>query len=386
MTSELAEKYFRDGFTTNEILRLLEHSHGITVSKRTLERILSKRGLWRRKNKTNVAEVAAFIEQQLETSGQYHGYRWMHQKCWVNNIVTDRETVRILLRLLNSEGVDLRSRNRLRRRIYHSRGSNFVWHIDGYDKLKPFGIAISGCIDGFSRKIIWLEAYKTNNDPKIIAGYFMDAVITANGCPARVRLDLGTENGHIAELQHFLHYSGNHAETTPGPVTFGPSTGNQRIERWWLTLRSECVQYWMELFDKLKEDGHFLDNFLDKSLIQFCFMKTIQEELNEVVLTWNNHRIRAVNNARSPYGRPSILYAVPQLYGGQNYLHPITMDKVSLCLEECSFRDFPCDEDVFNICVDLMSEHNLSFSIDVYQTIDLYIRLRELINDELQQQ
>lgn len=266
---ENIERYFKRGFTTNEILDLLAVSHGVVLSKRTLERFLSKKKLWRRKNKTDVAEVAAFIEQQLQTSGQCQGYRWMHQKCWLNGIVTDRETVRILLRLLDGEGVDLRSRNRLRRRVYHSCGPNYVWHIDGYDKLKPFGIAISGCIDGFSRKMIWVEAYKTNNDPRVIAGYYMDAVINAGGCPSRIRLDLGTENGHVADMQRFL------SENTDS-ATLGPSTGNQRIERWWLTLRSQCTQFWIDLFDKLREDGFFSDNFLDKSVIQFCFLQIIQ--------------------------------------------------------------------------------------------------------------
>ncbi|KAF3833149.1 hypothetical protein F7725_026814, partial [Dissostichus mawsoni] len=355
----------------------IEDYFKLVLSKRTLERILSKKQLWRRKNKTDVAEVATFIEQQLETSGQCHGYRWMHQKCWLHGIVTDRETVRILLQLLDGEGVDLRSRNRLRRRIYHSCGPNYVWHIDGYDKLKPFGIAISGCIDGFSRKMIWLEAYKTNKDPKIIAGYFMDAVINAGGCPARLRLDLGTENGHMAEMQQFLHFSENQAETDN--VTFGPSTGNQRIERWWLTLRSECVQFWMDLFDKLSVDGYFSDNFLDKSLILFCFLQIIQEELNEVVLTWNNHRVRQVHNSRSPHGRPSILHAVPHLYGGRDCLHHVDLEKVQVCLDECVFKDFPCDEDVFHICVDLMSEYNLKLTNDVFETVNLYIALRQLI-------
>lgn len=27
-------------------------------------------------------------------------------------------------------------------------GPDFVWHLDGYDKLKPYGFAIHGCIDG----------------------------------------------------------------------------------------------------------------------------------------------------------------------------------------------------------------------------------------------
>lgn len=77
------------------------------------------------------------------------------------------------------------------------------------------------------------------------------------------------------------------------------------------------------------------------------------------------------------------MYAVPHLYGGRDYLNTVPADKVSLCLEECAFKDFPCDEDVFNICVDLMSEYNLSLSNDVYKTVELYIYLRELINNEL---
>ncbi len=91
--------------------------------------------------------------------------------------------------------------------MYHSRGPNFMWQVDGYNKLKPFGIGISGYIDGFSRSMIWLEAYKTNNDPRLIAGYFMDAVIKSEGCPARVRLDLGTENVNLAEMQTFFTFS-----------------------------------------------------------------------------------------------------------------------------------------------------------------------------------
>lgn len=188
-------------------------------------------------------------------------------------LITDRETVRLLLRLMDGGGVDLRARHRLRRRVYVSRGPNYVWHIDGYDKLKPYGICISGCIDGFSRKIIWLEAYKTNSDPRIIAGYYIDAVTSA-GCPQKVRLDHGTENSHIATMQSFMR--GTEDGISAESVIMGPSTANQRIKRWWCTLRSECIQFWMDHFDQLKADGYYDDSFTDKSLIQFCFQNTIQ--------------------------------------------------------------------------------------------------------------
>lgn len=91
-------------------------------------------------------------------------------------LITERETVRQLMRLLDRNGLDLR----LRQCIYVSRGLNYVWHVDGYDKLKPYNICVSGCINGFSRKMIWLEALETYSDPRIIAGYFIDAVSENN--------------------------------------------------------------------------------------------------------------------------------------------------------------------------------------------------------------
>lgn len=62
MDCEYIEQHFKLGFTTNEIFDLLAVSHGIILSKRTFERILNLRKLWRRKNKTDVADVATFIQ------------------------------------------------------------------------------------------------------------------------------------------------------------------------------------------------------------------------------------------------------------------------------------------------------------------------------------
>uniref|UniRef100_W5MTV9 Integrase catalytic domain-containing protein n=1 Tax=Lepisosteus oculatus TaxID=7918 RepID=W5MTV9_LEPOC len=259
---------------------------------------------------------------------------------------------------------------------YYSRGPNNVWHIDGYDKLKPYGICINGCIDGFLRKMIWLEAYKTNNDPLIIAGYFIDAVYKNNGLPQRVRLDHGTENTHVAVMQRFLREMN---EDSTESVTLGPSTGNQRIERWWATLSAQCSQFWMDNFEQLREDGHFVDTFIDKSLIQFCFQNTIQEELNEVLTAWNNHRIRPTHNPRAPSGRPSVMYAAPSLYGAQNYLQAVDQIKVDICREDCCVKDYPCDEDVFHLCVELMAQQNFAMPDDVFEITDLYLRLCEMV-------
>ena len=37
--------------------------------------------------------------------------------------------------------------------LFVYKGPDFVWHIDGYDKLKPYGFTIHGCVDGLAHLI-----------------------------------------------------------------------------------------------------------------------------------------------------------------------------------------------------------------------------------------
>ena len=69
-----------------------------------------------------------------------------------------------MAREVNPEGVRNRQRRKLHRRTYHSLGLNDYWHLDGYDELKPFGFPIHGCVDGYSRKLIWLKLGHFNNN------------------------------------------------------------------------------------------------------------------------------------------------------------------------------------------------------------------------------
>lgn len=90
---------------------------------------------------------------------------------------------------------------RLQRRVYTVKGPNHIWHIDGNDKIKPYGFCISGCIDGFSRKLIWLKVGRTNKDPSVVCTNFLESVNRCNLTPSIVRMDRGTENVHIASVQ-----------------------------------------------------------------------------------------------------------------------------------------------------------------------------------------
>ena len=127
---------------------------------------------------------------------------------------------------------------KFKRRKYISVGPNYMWHINGYDKLKPFGFAIHGTSDGYSRKILWLHIGSSNNNPQVIASYYLDCVSKLNNViPMIVRSDRGTENVVLPEIQHYFRH--NYTDQFAGRNSFryGTSTANQRIEAWWSQLR-----------------------------------------------------------------------------------------------------------------------------------------------------
>ncbi|KAJ8319785.1 hypothetical protein KUTeg_001372 [Tegillarca granosa] len=381
-TDQNIRKYFQLGFSNKEILAVLAHFDGIIISHSTLKRKLKSIGLFQRKNHSNLLDVACFILRQLDVSGSLHGYRWMHLKCKHSGFNIPRDTVYFIMKLLDPKGMQNRQRKRLKRRQYSCPGPNFVWHVDSYDKLKPFGIAINGCIDGYSRCVIWLEAATTNSNPRVIANYYINSVRKKGGCPKRIRSDLGTENGYIADMQKFLRR--DHGDTFSGEKSFlyGKSTHNQRIEWFWGLLRKEMGQYFMDLFAEFGNDLHdlYCGDFLDKNLIQFCFLKIIQADLDDVQDIWNTHVLQSKNAVTGGGLRPILMYTLPQLYSAEDHICPANENEVTICEEQTLPKTLTCaDETVFQLCTLFMEENNLSFPQDSNQAKDLYIRLRECI-------
>ena len=87
--------------------------------------------------------------------------------------------------------------------------NNYVNLLEGYDKLKPFGFPIHGAIDGYSRKVFWLEVIKSNNSATVPAQLYFGVVKQLKGCPVVIGTDCGTENGTMAAMQCFFRANGN---------------------------------------------------------------------------------------------------------------------------------------------------------------------------------
>lgn len=380
----LVEQYFDLGLNYVEIISFLLITHGITLSLRQLKRILRRKGLTKRKNHSDPAEVVAAIERELQGSGSLIGYRLMHQRLTTDyGLVVDRETVRNILKTLDPDGVERRSKHRLKRRKYKSKGPNYIWHIDGYDKLKPFGFCIHGAIDGYSRRILWLEVGSSNNNPRIVGKYFLDCVAQVGGTPRICRGDAGTENVNIAAMQRFFRRDTTDAFGGEKSFLYGKSVSNQRIEGWWAFLRKSESDWWISFFKDLRDQGLFDDDdYVHQQCLKFCFMPLIRAELQRVAQHWNLHKIRPSRNEESPAGRPDVLYFLPEVEGKESYLNEVSIDEVDVAMDVCcEDPEDDVSETFRELARILMNEHALRMPTNPHEAENLYCQLLSLIDD-----
>ena len=128
--------------------------HSLGIRFRTAHRTLRIKGLYNRGSPSPLVDVITFIENQISSSGCCIGCRAMHQSSIRNGYKVSKENVRVIVKAIDPDGVELRKKQTLRRRKYFSKGPNWAWDIDGHGKLKPYGFPIHECIDGYSRRIL----------------------------------------------------------------------------------------------------------------------------------------------------------------------------------------------------------------------------------------
>ena len=93
-----------------------------------------------------------------------------------------------ILQEVDACGIQIRTNRRLKRRLYTSKvilcfilckGPNYMWHMDGYDKLSPYGITVHGCIDGYINIIkLYCIIYSFSR----MAGSFTNESQSKGGC------------------------------------------------------------------------------------------------------------------------------------------------------------------------------------------------------------
>lgn len=109
-------------------------------------------------------------------------------------------------------------------RTYQVPWPNSLWHLDGHYSSIRWKLVIHGCIDVFSRRIMFLKC-SSNNLSETVLKCFLEAVETGNRWPSRILVDKGVENVLVCDAMIEARGDGR------GSFIAGPPTDNQRIER-----------------------------------------------------------------------------------------------------------------------------------------------------------
>ncbi|XP_029979786.1 uncharacterized protein LOC115411711 [Sphaeramia orbicularis] len=132
------------------------------------------------------------------------------------------------------------------RRSYAVRGPLSLVHIDTNHKLIRYNIVVFGGVDGYSRKIMYLNA--ATNKAATAFSFFMRST-QLHGLPSRVRGDQGVENVDIARYMFATRGTGR------ASFISGKSVHNQRIERLWRDVWVAVTCKYHDVLHSLEEDG-----------------------------------------------------------------------------------------------------------------------------------
>ena len=141
-------------------------------SMRTLDRRLRYFDIFYNDQSVEVDDVKAAVENELKGPGKLLGYRAMYRKIRQEyGINVTRDQVYNVMSNLDPEGLEARggigAKKKGKKETFTTRGSNWVHSLDGHDKLmgyqnSTFPLAIYGCLDTASRKLLWLRVWTSN--------------------------------------------------------------------------------------------------------------------------------------------------------------------------------------------------------------------------------
>ena len=191
LASQMKE-YTKQGFTRKEMLDYLrEMFPQYPWSVRSLDRRLRFFNIYKNESDIKMEDVKAAVEQELEGPGKLLGYRLLHKKIRQRyDLLCTREQVYHVMCETDPEGLAARGnvgqRRKKKKGNFTSLGSNWVHSLDGHDKLmgyqnSTFPIAVYGCIDTASRKVLWIHVWTNNSDPQLIGRWYLEYALNKNG-------------------------------------------------------------------------------------------------------------------------------------------------------------------------------------------------------------
>ena len=348
-------------------------------------------------------DLDALVRRIINQSAGVIGYQFMDATLRDVGHRVPRHRIRASMSRVDLLGSLERWATLIPRTVYAVRSPNSLWHMDGNHKLaNAYGFVLHGAIDGYSRRIIYLEC-NTNNRAQTVLSAFLQGVRSVQAIPHRVRADKGRENVDVAVWM--IATNG----IDRGSFITGRSVHNQRIERLWRDINRWLRVFHLTFRHLCQTNIYDPDNEVDRFSLIFVYRPLLQRSLRQFTRIWNHHKLRTEQH-RTPVqlyadGNPGSLW-VPrtseelQEYGidwdgpaplvTDDETETVTIEPPRNPLNnedwrvlERQFRDqlYPDEETVEN---NIMSQ-DFSYGFDIYFEVRQWIKSRlETYNREIE--
>lgn len=356
--SEMLEDLRGYGFSWNKIAQMLG------VSRWTIHRRVISMGLSNLGDFTLISdnELDQLISDYINRHGATSGLTYITGYLRSIGFRIQRHRIRESMTRVQPRNAILRWGMIVQRRKYHVPWPNSLWHLDGHHSLIRWSLVVHGCIDGFSRRIIYLQC-STNNLSETVLALFLNATEDDGGLwPSRIRVDRGVENVRVCDAMVEARGEGR------GSFIAGPSTHNQRIERLWRDVFRCVLHYFYYVFYAMEDAGiFFLDNPTHVFILHYVFLSRINQALQEYKHAFNNHGVRTANN-----WSPNQMW----LNGMMNAENPLAHEGLDDTPDDLQFYGYdpngpsPFEDSDNNVVVSPIYHETTAEILTILQTVD----------------
>ncbi|KAH6988799.1 hypothetical protein BKA56DRAFT_477300 [Ilyonectria sp. MPI-CAGE-AT-0026] len=403
--------HFFEHYLTDERLLQVLQSEGFSITQKGLVRLRQEMDLRKRhtreENITLREQAISCIAQAVDPTRRLAGYgrEYLRTELRQQGFSTSRDVLYSAYKEVHQRSFrDRLDEFRRRRTGWTCPGPNFIWSIDAYDKLKPYGFEIYAGIDSYSRYIPWFfVGFSTHTSIGVGLQYLW--IIRERGfTPRIIRADRGKETPVVAGLHwyHSSHTGRERIQPLTGeavPIKFtdcfvyGKSIHNVKIESWWNRLCKGRSQFWRTVFGTLHTVGLFEPSHIyDQIALLYIYMEPLDTDLRGFVRVWNNHYIRKQpNRPHVVPGVPYVLFHHPEQSSTEDYGEPIIPAVLEEMEELLGHRSFDLSSylsaEVLALCKSVLScsvrdgsEQRRVNGVDIplYRS---YIYLREQLED-----
>jgi len=262
-TVSFIDNEFHTTLHDDSTIARLASERGFSISARQVRRLRTAKG-WKHRTKNsaereeNWAKTFDRVGQALaEGTVRSYGREMLHSNLRRQGYRAREDDVRNALKLQDPVGSEARKpgAKRKRRLEYIVPGPNYLWSIDGHDKLANYGIEIYGAIDAYSRRILWFYVGNSNRTQLSVVRQFLTAVQRYGLCPTYIRSDRGSETPLVADAQYSFFIDKCRADGVSEEALqqlplrdcyfYGASKDNLKIERFWRGLIEGITLPWM---------------------------------------------------------------------------------------------------------------------------------------------